>query len=228
MRPIVEIKGLCYRTGEGVVLFEDVDLLLCEGEKVAIIGPHGSGKSTMLRIITGAERPERGDVELFDEEVALLNRREIYKLRRRIGVVFMDAALISNLKVIENVALPILYHTGLPRDRAMKRALSLLGDVGYADDVWLRPGVLPYHTKRMVALARALALDPDMLIFDRFLVGLDASQRVEMAALLDTAHYGKQGRLTIVTTNYEENIRDLSLDKVFKIEGRRLVGYRLS
>ncbi|MEE8185761.1 MAG: ATP-binding cassette domain-containing protein, partial [Thermodesulfobacteriota bacterium] len=122
MTPPIEIKGLFFETEGGITLFEDVNLELRGGEKVAFIGPMSSGKIELFRILSGVAKPKRGDVCLFGQAIGEISRRELDKLRERIGFISLNPNLISNLKVIENVALPILYHTNIPRDDVIEKA----------------------------------------------------------------------------------------------------------
>ncbi|MBI3754893.1 MAG: ATP-binding cassette domain-containing protein [Deltaproteobacteria bacterium] len=119
MSKLIEIKGLYYATGSGAVIFEEVDAEFYEGEMAAIIGPLGSGKATLLRLLLGLEKPQQGRICLFGKDIGTFERSEIDMLRQDIGVVFENSALISNLKVVENVMLPIQYHSDLPADAIM-------------------------------------------------------------------------------------------------------------
>jgi phospholipid/cholesterol/gamma-HCH transport system ATP-binding protein len=220
--PLIEIKGLFYETEGGISLFEDVNLEFWGGEKVAFIGPLSSGKIELLRILSGIARPKKGDVCLFGQAIGEISRRELDKLRERIGFIFLNPTLISNLKVIENVALPILYHTSDSNDEVIKKARLLLEDVNYMGDVWSLPGILPFFARKIVAFARAMSLNPDIVMCDRYLVGLDSEQRQHMLDLLNGFHQKKDGRLTLITSDDEKEIKSLELDRVFKIEGKTL------
>ncbi|MFQ5587020.1 MAG: hypothetical protein ACE5GF_09425, partial [Thermodesulfobacteriota bacterium] len=129
---------------------------------------------------------------------------------------------VSNLKIIENVALPILFHTTLSNNDGLKRALELLRRVGFTGDVWSLPGPLPFYKKKVVAFARAMALDPDIVICNRFLVGLDKQQRGHMLGLLDEFQKAKEGRLTILTTSEERDFAVLPLSRKYRIKEKGL------
>lgn len=223
MSGLIEIKGLCYSTEGGVSIFEDVDAEFYQGERVAIVGPLGSGKATLLRLILGLEKPHHGKVRLFDKDIGSLERSEIDILRQGIGVVFENAALISNLKVIENVMLPIQYHTDLSADAVVERAVSLLKSVGYMGNIWELPGPLPFYTKKSIALARAMALDPAIMIYDRLAAGLDVNQSLHLLKFVDEFHKSKDDRLSIMLANDEMDIKGTAIDRILKIENRRLV-----
>lgn len=223
MSKLIEIKGLDYALDNGTILFEDVDAELYEGERVSIIGPLGSGKATLLRLFLGLERPKRGSVFLFGRDIGLLQRVELDSLRRNIGVVFENAAVISNLKVIENVMLPLQYHTKLISDSIMERAFFLLSHMGYKGDIWTLPGPLPSYTKKIIALARAMALNPVIMIYDRILEGLDTHQSLQLLGFIDEFYRSKKGRLSIMIANDERDLKDAAIDRTFRIENRRIV-----
>ena len=222
MSKLIEMKNLYYTAENGVTIFENVDAEFYEGEKVGIIGPLGSGKTTLTRLLLGLEKPQRGMVYLFAKDIESLNRSELYSLRKGIGVVFENVPLISNLKVVENVMLPLQYHTDLSFDTIMERALFLLNHVGYRGDIWTLPGPLPAYTKKTIALARAMALDPVVMIYDRLLEGLDNHQSLQLLGFVDEFHKQKNGRLNIMIANDERDVKDIKLDRIVKIENRRI------
>ena len=223
MDKLIEIRGLYYATDSGAAIFEDVDAEFYEGERVAIIGPLGSGKATLLRLLLGLEKSQRGRVYLFGKDVGTLERQEIDMLRQGIGVVFENASLISNLKVVENVILPLQYHTNLTPDTVMERAVFLLGSVGYKGDMWELPGPLPSYTKKAIALARAMALDPVIMIYDRLMEGLDAHQGLRLLNFVDEFHKAKKDRVSIMIANDERDVLDIMPDRILRIENRRIV-----
>ncbi len=220
----IEIKGLYYyAAGSGTARVEDVDAEFYQGERVAIVGPLGSGKATLLRLLLGLEKPQEGRISLLGKDIGTLERQEIDMLRQDIGVVFENSALISNLKVIENVMLPIQYHTDLAADAIMERALSLLYSVGYRGDMWELPGPLPSYTKKSIAIARAMALDPVIMIYDRLMEGLDVYQGLEILRFVDGFHKDRKDRLSVMIANDERDVRDIMPDSVLRIENRRIV-----
>lgn len=223
MPKLIEIKGLHYAEASGNKIFEDVDAEFCGGEKIAVIETHGSGNAQLLKLLLGIEKPQMGGVYLFGNDVGILDSSEIDILRKGIGVVFENASLISNLKVIENVMLPLQYHTNLTPDAIMKRAVLLLGSVGYKGDMWELPGPLPFYTKKTIALARAIALDPNIMIYDRLMEGLDSYQRLGMLRVVNGFHKAKKDRLSIMIANDTRDVRDIMPDRVLRIENKRII-----
>lgn len=223
MSTLIEIKGLYCATGAGAVIFEGADAEFYEGEKVAVIGPLGSGKATLLKLLLGLDKPQKGVVYLFGNDIASLGRSELDRLRRNIGIVFENVSLISNLKVVENVMLPLQYHTDLPLNAIAEQAAHLLEAAGYRGDIWMLPGPLPSYTKKTVAFARAMALGPAIMLYDRLLEGLDEHQGLQLLKLVDEFHESKKDRLSIMIANDERDIKGMALDRILRIENRRIV-----
>lgn len=219
---LIEINDLHYAV-DGNAVFEGINAEFYEGERVAIIGPLGYGKTTLLRLMLGFDKPRRGRVSLFGKDIWMIEQPELYRLRQRTGVIFENAALISNLKVIENIILPLQYHTDLTDDSIMEKAVSLLNHVGYKGDIWALPGPLPFYTKKTIALARAMALDPEIMIYDRLLEGLDRLQSLQLLRFVEEFQRQGKGRLSIMIANDEQDLKDMTLDRVLRIENRRLV-----
>jgi phospholipid/cholesterol/gamma-HCH transport system ATP-binding protein len=137
------------------------------------MGPSGTGKTTLLQLITRQLSPDRGQVLIDGADIATLSQSELYRLRRRFGVLFQNGALLTDLSVFENVAFPIREHTRLPESLIRHVVLTKLHSVGLRGAADLMPAELSGGMARRVALARAIALDPDILIYDEPFVGLD-------------------------------------------------------
>lgn len=139
----------------------------------AVMGPSGTGKTTLLQLITRQLRPDRGQVIVDGTDIATLSQSELYKLRRRFGVLFQHGALLTDMSVFENVAFAIREHTHLPESLIRHVVLTKLHAVGLRGAADLMPAQLSGGMARRVALARAIAMDPDILIYDEPFVGLD-------------------------------------------------------
>ncbi|MBV6425249.1 MAG: putative phospholipid import ATP-binding protein MlaF [Steroidobacteraceae bacterium] len=169
---VVEVRGVHYAVGRREI-FAGLDLAVRRGRVTAIMGPSGTGKTTLLRLITGQIAPASGEVRVWGERVAHLGRRELFALRRRTGMLFQNGALLTDLDVFENVAFPVREHTNLPEPLIRELVLTKLHAVGLRGAARLMPSELSGGMARRVALARAVVMDPELLIYDEPFVGLD-------------------------------------------------------
>jgi phospholipid/cholesterol/gamma-HCH transport system ATP-binding protein len=169
---IVEIKGLCFGRGQRKI-FTDMDINIRRGDVTAIMGPSGTGKTTLLRVITGQLVPDRGSVWVNGYQVDRTPRKGLYEMRRDIGLLFQNGALLSDFNVFENVAFPLREHTDLPERLISHVVLTKLHAVGLRGAWQMMPTELSGGMARRVALARAIVMDPEMLIYDEPFVGLD-------------------------------------------------------
>ncbi len=178
--PIVQIRGLRFRHAERVIL-DGIDLAIPRGKITTIMGPSGCGKTTLLRVISGQLRPESGTVFVDGEEVPKLSRGALLELRKRIGMLFQSGALLTDLSVYDNVAFPLREHTRLPEPVIRDLVLMKLQAVGLRGAQGLMPNELSGGMARRVALARAIALDPMMIMYDEPFTGQDP---ISMGVLL--------------------------------------------
>jgi phospholipid/cholesterol/gamma-HCH transport system ATP-binding protein len=169
---VVAVRDVHYGVG-GRPIFAGLDLEVRRGRITAIMGPSGTGKTTLLRLITAQIRPERGTVQVFGRDLAALGRRETYGVRRRVGMLFQNGALLTDMDVFENVAFPVREHTDLPEPLIRLLVLTKLQAVGLRGAANLMPGELSGGMARRVALARAIVMDPEILLYDEPFVGLD-------------------------------------------------------
>jgi len=158
---------------DGKAIFRQLDIAIRRGEVTAIMGPSGTGKTTLLRLITGQYRADTGRVVVEGRDVAGLSRRELYAMRRRIGMLFQNGALLTDLDVFENVAFPLREHAKLPERLVRSIVLTKLHAVGLRGAARLRPQQLSGGMSRRVALARAIVMDPQLLLYDEPFAGLD-------------------------------------------------------
>ncbi|MEX2123111.1 MAG: ABC transporter ATP-binding protein [Woeseia sp.] len=169
---IVEIRDLDYARGQKEI-FKSLNINIGRGKITAIMGPSGTGKTTLLRLITRQLVPDRGHIEVDGIDIARLNQRDLFRLRRRIGMLFQNGALLTDYNVFENVAFPLREHTKLPNRLIRHIVLTKLHAVGLRGAADMSPSELSGGMARRVALARAMVMDPDILIYDEPFVGLD-------------------------------------------------------
>ncbi|HHW78567.1 MAG TPA: ATP-binding cassette domain-containing protein [Xanthomonadaceae bacterium] len=170
--PLVSVRDLSFRYGDRII-FQNVDLDIPRGKVTAIMGPSGTGKTTFLRLISGQLRPDSGLVEVDGQNVPALKRRELYQLRKRMSMLFQSGALFTDLTVFENVAFPLREHTRLPENLIRTLVLMKLEAVGLRGARDLMPSELSGGMARRAALARAIALDPMMIMYDEPFSGQD-------------------------------------------------------
>jgi phospholipid/cholesterol/gamma-HCH transport system ATP-binding protein len=169
---VIEVRDVRYAVG-GRAIFDGLDITARRGRITAIMGPSGTGKTTLLRLITGQIHAQRGEVRVWGDDVAKMTRRELFALRRRMGMLFQNGALLTDLDVYENVAFPLRAHARLPESLVRHLVLTKLHAVGLRGASRLMPAELSGGMARRVALARAIVMDPDILIYDEPFVGLD-------------------------------------------------------
>lgn len=171
--PAIEVTGLCTAFGDHVV-HEDLDLTVERGEIMGVVGGSGTGKSVLLNTIIGLRRPQAGTIKVFGQELDRASERHWSELERSWGVLFQGGALFSNLTVRENVAAPMFEHTRMSRREAHELADLKIAMVGLRPDAGsLKPAELSGGMKKRAGLARALALDPELLFLDEPTSGLD-------------------------------------------------------
>src|SRR5690606_28927906 len=217
---IVEIRDVHYSVGDREI-FSGLNMTVPRGRITAIMGPSGTGKTTLLRLITGQIKPDRG-VILFDgHEVPRLKRRELYALRRRMGMLFQNGALLTDMDVFENVAFPLREHTDLPESLIRQIVLTKLQAVGLRGAVRLMPSELSGGMARRVALARAMATDPDLLIYDEPFAGLDPISMGMIVRLVRRMN-NALGLTSIVVSHDVQELAELA-DMSYIISGGKVV-----
>jgi phospholipid/cholesterol/gamma-HCH transport system ATP-binding protein len=170
--PLVQIRGLRFARGERPI-FDGIDLDIPRQGVTVILGPSGTGKTTLLKLIGGQLRPQAGSIRVDGQEVTRLGTSELYALRKRMGMLFQTGALLTDLSVFENVAYPLREHTRLPEVLLRVVVLMKLQAVGLRGARDLMPSELSGGMARRVALARAIALDPMMIMYDEPFTGQD-------------------------------------------------------
>jgi phospholipid/cholesterol/gamma-HCH transport system ATP-binding protein len=169
---LVKIRGLHFSRGNKII-FDGVDLDIPRGKITAIMGPSGTGKTTLLRLIAAQLYPAKGTIEVAGQNIHQLSRQALYEWRKSIGMLFQSGALFTDLNVFENVAFPLREHTRLPENLIRVLVLMKLEAVGLRGARELMPNELSGGMARRVALARAIALDPMMIMYDEPFAGQD-------------------------------------------------------
>ena len=169
---LIEVKDLSFKRGERVI-YDQVNLKIRQGQITGIMGPSGTGKTTLLRLIGGQLTPDQGEVLFDGQNIAKMSRKELFAARARMGMLFQSGALFTDMSVYENVAFPIRAHTKLP-EHLLSEIISLkLESVGLRGAEQMMPSELSGGMNRRVALARAIALDPELIMYDEPFAGQD-------------------------------------------------------
>lgn len=169
---LIEVNNLTFKRGERTI-YEDLNLRVKKGKITAIMGPSGIGKTTLLKLIGGQLHPERGEILFEGADICKMSRSELYKIRQRMGMLFQSGALFTDISTFENVAFPIREHTRLPESVIRKMVLMKLEAVGLRGAADLMPSELSGGMARRAALARTIALDPELIMYDEPFTGQD-------------------------------------------------------
>jgi phospholipid/cholesterol/gamma-HCH transport system ATP-binding protein len=217
---IVEIRNLNYAVN-GRPVFTGLDIEILRGRVTAVMGPSGTGKTTLLRLITGQVAADTGSIEVAGLDLRTLRRAGLYALRRRMGMLFQNGALLTDLSVFENVAFPLREHSDLPERLIRQLVLTKLQAVGLRGAAELMPSELSGGMGRRVALARAIVMDPEILIYDEPFVGLDPISMGVILRLIRSLN-DALGLTSIVVSHDVKEISAVA-DSVFLLSGGKVV-----
>jgi phospholipid/cholesterol/gamma-HCH transport system ATP-binding protein len=203
---LVECRDLSFGYGERRIL-DGVSFTVPRGKVTALMGASGGGKTTVLRLIGGQVQPQRGEVLFDGENVAALGRDGLYGIRRRMGMLFQFGALFTDLSVYDNVAFPLREHSGLPENLVRDIVLMKLNAVGLRGARDLMPSQVSGGMARRVALARAIALDPDLVMYDEPFAGLDPISLNQIVDLIRSLNQALGLTSIVVTYDVKEALK---------------------
>ncbi|MEO8203378.1 MAG: ABC transporter ATP-binding protein [Betaproteobacteria bacterium] len=203
---LVEIRDVHFSFGDNVI-FSGLSLKVPRGKMVAVLGASGSGKSTLLKLIGGQLRPSRGEVLIGGEVVHALSTDALYAMRRKMGMMFQTSGLFSDLTVFENVAFPLREHTDLPEELIRRLVLMKLHAVGLRGASRLMPADLSGGMARRVALARAIAAEPMLAMYDEPFAGLDPISLNVIAGLIRSLNDALGTTSIVVTYDVSESLK---------------------
>lgn len=218
---LVEIDAVDFAYGKRAIL-KGISLNVPRGKVVAIMGGSGCGKTTLLRLIGGQLKASGGAVRVAGKNVAELERQDLYALRRRMGMLFQFGALFTDMSVYENVAFQLREHTDLPEDMVRDLVLMKLNSVGLRGAINLMPSELSGGMARRVALARAVALDPLLVMYDEPFAGLDPISLGVIGQLIRKLNDALGATSIVVTHDVQESLQ--IVDYVYFVSEGRIAG----
>jgi phospholipid/cholesterol/gamma-HCH transport system ATP-binding protein len=218
--PLVRIRGLT-TVLNGKTIFDALDMDIPRGKVTAIMGPSGTGKTTLLKHITGQMRGDKGQVLVEGRNVPELSREKLFALREKIGYLFQNSALLTDFDVFENVAFPLRQHTKLPEVLVRNIVLTKLQAVGLRGAAGLMPSELSGGMARRVALARAIVFDPMLILYDEPFVGLDPIALSQVLKLIRTLNE-TLGITSVLVAHELEAIKQVA-DHVYLIANGKVV-----
>jgi phospholipid/cholesterol/gamma-HCH transport system ATP-binding protein len=198
--PPVQVQSLSKSFGKQTVL-NGISLEVGEGETLSVLGRSGTGKSVLLKLIIGLHKPDSGSIRVNGNEVTKLPLKDLNEVRKKVGFLFQQAALYDSLTIEENVAFPLRRHSSMSDEESRKRVRELLARVGMEKDSQKLPGELSGGMQKRVGLARALALEPDILLFDEPTAGLDPITAAEIGDLI--LRLQKERHMTSVVVTHD-------------------------
>src|SRR3990167_6389456 len=218
----VEISKMSFAHENGREVFQDVDIVIPRGKMTAIMGPSGTGKTTLLRLIGGQLTPTQGHIRVDGESIHALSRKELYQLRKRMGMLFQAGGLFTHLSVFENVAFPLREHASLSESMIHTLVLMKLQMVGLRGARGLMPNELSGGMARRVALARAIALDPAFIMYDEPFTGQDPISMGVLVKLIKTLNDALGLTSVIVSHDVQEALS--IVDYVYIIANQKVIG----
>ena len=221
--PVIQVKDLykIYRMGDSkVYALNGVDFTISRGEFCAITGPSGSGKSTLLNMLAGLEHPSKGEIVIAGKHIERLNERQLVAFRReRVGFIFQSYNLIATMNAIENVALPLSFR-GMARKERTRRAKQYLKLVGLEKFMYHMPNQMSGGQQQRVGIARALAVDPQIIFADEPTGNLDSKTTMDVLRLMQTIV--RERNQTLVMVTHDNNLATYA-DRIFKIIDGKIV-----
>lgn len=200
---LIEVKNVMKRYNNGITALVDCNLQISKGEFIFVIGSSGSGKSTLIKLLYRQEKPTKGDVYVGGINVAKLRNGKVYKLRRKLGIVFQDYKLLPKMTVFENVAFALEVY-GLKEEEIRKRTLKALEQVGLKDKLRSYPANLSGGEQQRVSIARAIVNNPKVLICDEPTGNLDPETSMEIMKVIENIN--KELGTTVIMATHDKDI----------------------
>lgn len=217
---LIVLEDVYFSRGDREI-FSGINLHIPKGQITAIMGPSGTGKTTLLKLIAGQIQPEKGRILVDGVDISTLSRRELYRMRQKMGMLFQSGALLNDLSVFDNVAFPLREHTKLPESLIATLVLMKLQAVGLQAAKNLFPAQLSGGMARRVALARAIAMEPEMIFYDEPFVGQDPITMGVLIELIRKLNHSL-GLTSVVVSHDVDEVLSIA-DYVCVISGGKIV-----
>ncbi len=222
LEKLIEIENLTFKRGERVI-YNDISLSIPVGKVTAIMGPSGIGKTTLLRLIGGQIKPDSGKILFSGQDIPRLSRNELYETRKRMSMLFQSGALFTDMSVFDNIAFPIREHSNIPENIIEKIVLMKLEAVGLRGARDLQPSELSGGMARRVALARAIALDPELILYDEPFAGQDPISMGVIVRLIRSLS-DALGLTSVVVSHDVPEVMSIA-DYIFIIAEQKIIGH---
>ena len=219
---LIEIENLTFKRGERVI-YNDISLSIPVGKVTGIMGPSGIGKTTLLRLIGGQIKPESGKILFSGQDIPSLSRNDLYETRKRMSMLFQSGALFTDMSVFDNIAFPIREHSKLPENIIEKIVLMKLEAVGLRGARDLQPSELSGGMARRVALARAIALDPELILYDEPFAGQDPISMGVIVRLIRSLS-DALGLTSVVVSHDVPEVMSIA-DYIYIIAEQKIIGH---
>lgn len=221
MDHLVEIDNLTFQRADRVI-YDGITLSIPKGKITAVMGPSGIGKTTLLRLIGGQLTPNQGDIQFDGDSIVAMSRKELYQARRRMSMLFQSGALFTDMTVFDNVAFPLREHTKLSEDLIATTVALKLQAVGLRGAAQLMPSELSGGMARRAALARAIALDPDLIMYDEPFAGQDPISMGVLVKLIRGLNDALNLTSVVVTHDVTEVLT--IADYIYILADKRVIG----
>jgi phospholipid/cholesterol/gamma-HCH transport system ATP-binding protein len=220
---LVEISKMSFQHESGKMVFQDVEIAIPRGKITAIMGPSGTGKTTLLRLIGGQLTPASGEIRVDNTVIHKLSTSQLYHMRQRMGMLFQAGGLFTHINVFENVAFPLREHTRLSEEMIRTLVLMKLQMVGLRGAQQLMPSELSGGMARRVALARAIILDPALIMYDEPFTGQDPITMAVLVKLIKTMNDALNLTSVIVSHDVPETLS--IADYAYVIADQKIIGH---
>ena len=219
---LIRIRDLHFSRDHSKI-FNGIDIDIPKGKITAIMGPSGTGKTTLLKLIGGQLKPQQGTIHFHGENIPAMRTKQLYEVRKKMGMLFQSGALLTDMSVFDNIAFPLREHTDLPEVMIRDLVMMKLQAVGLRGARDLNPSQLSGGMARRVAFARAIALDPEMVMFDEPFTGQDPISMGVLVQLIRSMNQALELTSVIVSHDIEETME--IADKIYVLSQGKIVGH---